>query len=514
MLSEKIIKLPENFIDIFFGELEKLELKKDFYSIMFEFFWRNLDNNDKIEEETKIKILKYLRILENKRDTNFIFKEEGIIEENTDNISLDELINNGRKSIEKYILLFKLQNDIKFLLNFSHNTTQINSKKSDDNRKEYYTSLREAFLRNLYQFENKNKVLNKIRALDRQINNIDDEHKITENIDELKNEFEEKYGKEEKVEVETEDIEIVKKIVAEKAEEPEIIVEEVVKNEELKVEIEPKKQQPIIENNEPKIEETSILDFLNSKNQGWVEEIINFLKEFREYISNNDNKLSLLLEIKDDINKQEKLFEFLSIWKSKNEKDILFYLAYQIWKGNENVLDTSELDNKILKLGEKLEKIKLILEEKDEALKKAEAENAKLKEQLAKVEIVKPKEEVVDIERIKGIILWNLAKNLKRDRDEKSWYSIWLELLKDFDKIEWKFAKDVINKLKVDDIIDLYYKFILEELDIILYSKLKNDILLSDKNKKYFEYLEEKLKEIMNKTSWDKKNRLIKVLSS
>jgi hypothetical protein len=37
MLSEKLIKLPENFISIFFEELEKIELSKEFYSKMFIF---------------------------------------------------------------------------------------------------------------------------------------------------------------------------------------------------------------------------------------------------------------------------------------------------------------------------------------------------------------------------------------------------------------------------------------------------------------------------------------------
>ncbi|MDQ7009093.1 MAG: hypothetical protein Q9M94_02280 [Candidatus Gracilibacteria bacterium] len=52
----------------------------------------------------------------------------------------EEGIPKKRKTIQEYISLFNSYNNIDFLLNFKYNTTQINEKETDADRKEYYTS--------------------------------------------------------------------------------------------------------------------------------------------------------------------------------------------------------------------------------------------------------------------------------------------------------------------------------------------------------------------------------------
>ena len=347
LLSNKVIKSSSSFISIFFEELEKLNLNKDFYSKMLVFVWQ-------IDIEDKEKKTEYLKILSQKGDINYVLKEENF-EEKVDEENIDEILKKWTKTLYDWIDIFKWYNNPDFLIQRYKKqlVTTIRENKSYNNETKitYFNEFREAFIRNFNRFENPEDIVKYVRRLDINLQklwveqSISDIQIILKEIEKL-NEINEA-----SLVIENNVVEEIKLL-------PYLRNTPVVDTEE--EDIENEQEENTKPNETPKW--SFNLDFLDSNTDfSWISK---FLDNLRKHISEDEWFFELLKKAKDNKEKQEQLFNLLLIDKSQNERNFLSYLAFQIGKQSESTSD--EVNNVVTTIDELQEQInKLIEDSKD-----------------------------------------------------------------------------------------------------------------------------------------------------
>ena len=336
-LSNKVIKSQDNFIIIFFEELEKLNLNKEFYSKMYIFV-------SKIEIENKNRKTLCLDILDKKRDKNFELIKE-VFEEKVDEENIDEILKKWKKTLYDWIDLFKWYNNPDFLIERYNKqlVTTIREKKSYNNEAKiaYFNSFRDAFIRNFNEFENPEDIVKYIRRLDINLRKLGVFHIISNTNSVLKELENLNKTNEASLVIENKIVEEIKLLPYLGTTPVADINEEDLENE---------------QEENTKFNETTKwsfnLDFLDTNRDSWISK---FLDNLRKHISEEEWFFELLNEVKDSKEKQEELFDLLLIDKSQNERNFLSYLAFQIGKQSESSSD--EVNNVFTTIDELQEQI-------------------------------------------------------------------------------------------------------------------------------------------------------------